>query len=46
MADKIGVTVKTIERDIAGMANIVGFVGSKRSGQWVVNNHTYPTNEI
>ena len=36
IADKIGVNVKTIERELASLTNYVRYVGPKKGGHWEV----------
>ena len=40
IADKIGVNVKTIERELASLTNYVRYVGPKKGGHWEVINYT------
>lgn len=36
IADKIGVNVKTIERELGSLTNYVRYVGPKKGGQWEI----------
>ena len=38
IADKIGVNIKTIERDLASMTNYVRYVGPKKGGYWEIKD--------
>lgn len=36
LADKLGVSIKTIERDIVSMSDIISYIGSAKGGHWQI----------